>query len=144
MPSASPKAFSVDSASNIERGRVRPRRHTLLALLDILEPDDEERAAAFELWRMQPRRTSDGEPLRPSLPVPSTPLIGRDRELIALDRLLTNTAVRMVTLTGPGGVGKTRLALAAATVAQPYFADGIAFADVTACLLYTSPSPRDS
>ena len=47
------------------------------------------------------------------LPVPLTPLVGRDREVQALTRQLRDPVVRLVTLTGPGGVGKTRLAIAA-------------------------------
>lgn len=63
------------------------------------------------------------------LPVPLTPLIGRQVELAEIEsRLLT---ARLVTLTGTGGVGKTRLALAAAAAAAPQFADGAYFADLS-------------
>ena len=48
---------------------------------------------------------------RPAIPQPTTSLVGRDVELARLLDMLADPAVRLVTLTGPGGVGKTRLAL---------------------------------
>jgi predicted ATPase/DNA-binding SARP family transcriptional activator len=50
-------------------------------------------------------------PVRSCLPTPMTPLVGRDREMEAVEDLVWNPAARLVTLTGPGGVGKTRLAI---------------------------------
>src|SRR5687767_12945708 len=50
-----------------------------------------------------------------TLPAAPTPLMGRDTELRQLFKLLDNGETRLITLTGPGGVGKTRLAIAAAT-----------------------------
>jgi predicted ATPase/DNA-binding SARP family transcriptional activator len=50
----------------------------------------------------------------PALPLPSTPMVGREREIAELTSLLERDEVRLATLTGPGGVGKTRVALAAA------------------------------
>jgi len=62
------------------------------------------------------------------LPVPVDALLGRDQELAELELLLE--AARLVTLTGPGGIGKTRLALGAARVCRAQFPDGVAFVDL--------------
>ena len=65
-----------------------------------------------------------------SLPAPSTPLVGRHRERAAVADLLMRPEVRLVTLTGAGGVGKTRLALAVAEAVQNAFEDGACFVDL--------------
>ncbi len=69
---------------------------------------------------------------RPSapLPAPLAGFVGRDRELGALCGFLRRRGVRLVTLTGPGGVGKTRLAIAAAERVAADFANGVAFVDL--------------
>ena len=63
----------------------------------------------------------------PSMPLQSTPLIGREHHVASVRDLLTRPEVRIVTLTGPGGVGKTRVALAVAAEVAPAFPDGVAF-----------------
>ena len=74
-----------------------------------------------------PRQTQDPG-VRPSnLPRPVTRLVGREDELHALSGLMAVPDVRLVTLTGPGGVGKTRLLLELAARHEQSYADGVAF-----------------
>jgi predicted ATPase/class 3 adenylate cyclase len=67
-----------------------------------------------------------------NLPVTSTPLVGRRSELADVSALLRDPEVRLVTLTGPGGSGKTRLAVAAAREAVERFPDGVYFVPLAA------------
>lgn len=64
---------------------------------------------------------------RPPLPQPDTPLIGRERELKDLARLLFHEGCRLISLIGPGGIGKTRLALALTLQADDTLDDGAVF-----------------
>lgn len=67
---------------------------------------------------------------RPLLPTPLTRFVGRTAEQAHLTQLLLRDDVRLVTLTGPGGVGKTRLALQVAQAISEHFPDGAAFASL--------------
>jgi predicted ATPase/transcriptional regulator with XRE-family HTH domain len=67
-----------------------------------------------------------------NLPSPTTSLVGREVELASLAQLLNDPGCRILTLVGPGGIGKTRLALEAASNARQYFPDGVFFVSLAA------------
>lgn len=73
------------------------------------------------------RRNGSRKPIPGNLPLPATELLGRSREVNAVTALLRQPGVRLVTLCGPGGVGKTRLALQVAAAVAGDFPDGVYF-----------------
>src|ERR1700729_6875 len=66
------------------------------------------------------------------VPSPVSPLVGRDHDVEAVTRLVEEEAGRLVVLTGTGGIGKTRVALAVADRSGPHWNDGVAFVDLSA------------
>lgn len=85
----------------------------------------EEPLAQPEPW---PAQVAESQVAGGNLPALLTPLIGRERDLMALTALLQRRDVRLVTLIGLGGMGKTRLALALAEARRHAYADGVAVA----------------
>ena len=127
--------------------RIEPSMTTKLLLEEIragkIGPTDDGATAAAPLTRSQPAPTPAQPQARPparpparptiaGLPNALTPFIGRAREVADLTQLLTHPEVRLVTVLGMGGMGKTRLSIQAALHVQSHFADGVAFVPLAA------------
>ena len=134
---------SAKAISTLERGeRKRPYPHTIRALADALDLSKNERAALFVAL---PKRGSVDAPVGPALatesnlPIPSTSLLGRERELAEIRTFLQEA--RLLTLTGTGGVGKTRLAIEATWDAKRFFPDGAVFVTLASLSDFTFVLP---
>lgn len=112
---------------------------TLQRELDV-EPSPTTQAAFEQLLRLEaPAASIESKarptvaPIRPSpLPIPATPFIGREAELAQVAERLADPTCRLLTIVGPGGIGKTRLALQTAVGHRPVFADGVGWVSLAA------------
>ena len=98
-----------------------------------LEPSNELRELEAAILRQDAELRSVSEPAAAptsNVPAPATPLVGRAAELARATDLLRSPEVRLLTLTGPGGSGKTHLALEVAAAVEREFADGACFCEL--------------
>ena len=107
---------------------IDPSNSLLQALSDLGEHRFKDLAAAERVYQLgnggfPPLRSL----YRTNLPIPAHPLVGRKKELLEVRRLLLGAEARIVTVTGPGGVGKTRFAVAAAAEVSDVFPNGVWF-----------------
>jgi predicted ATPase/DNA-binding XRE family transcriptional regulator len=103
--------LSVHAVSALERGeRRRPRVETVRALSAALDLTETTRDALLESTRAAPTAAVD-QSRDVSLPLAPTILLGRDADVQTLRIWLADPTARLITLTGPGGAGKTRLAI---------------------------------
>lgn len=121
--------ISTRSVSDLEREiNLRPRHSTAEMLADGLGLDGAERKSFLGSARI--RRSTAGPPeshAQTQFAAAAHPLLGRQREMQTIEDMLFRHDARLLTLTGPGGVGKTRLAIEVARRQAHRFADGLLF-----------------
>ena len=95
-------------------------------LLDLGEHRLKDLSAPERIWQLGDNAFPPLKSLyHTNLPVPATPFLGRERELAEVAGLLARDDIRLLTLTGPGGTGKTRLALQVAAATSDDYPDGV-------------------
>lgn len=133
---------ALDTIKKLEAGRRRPSRHLAVQLADVFGLEGGERVDFITAARAgpdPPALTATPDPPQQipactNLPDDPLPFIGRSVELALLDRLLADPSTRVLTIVGPGGMGKTRLAIEAARrhLATAHVPDGAVFVSLAA------------
>ncbi|HEY6408873.1 MAG TPA: helix-turn-helix domain-containing protein, partial [Ktedonobacteraceae bacterium] len=120
--------LSARTIADLERGINRtPRYDTFELLMSALDLTAQQRALFWAMVRPEMAMTSVETPSLSRFPLPPTSLIGREQEMTRALTLLRSNEVRLLTLTGPAGIGKTRLELQIAREMSEHFADGVVF-----------------
>ena len=121
--------ISEDTLAQIHASTFGLKDLGLHRLKDLEDPERILQVVVDDLPRDFPQLKSLAPPT--NVPRHVAALVGRDRELHDLGRLLVDDQIRLITVTGPGGTGKTRVAGAAAIESLPSFTDGVFFVDLT-------------
>jgi len=125
--------ISARTVADLERGINRiPRYDTFELLMPALGLTVQQRALLLAMVRPEMTATTPGTISLSRFPLPPTSLIGRAQEMTRALTLLRSAEVRLLTLTGPAGVGKTRLGLQIARELSEHFADGVVFVALAA------------
>jgi len=148
---------SVSALRKFEKGERRPSRQIAGLIANALDIPSAEHATFIKVARGDlnvERLILPSNPVpHPNIPLPKTnlpvlptPLIGRQSEVEKLSEILRDPQCRLFTLVGPGGIGKTRLAIETVSQMQEFFADGVYFIPLApvSSTLYIVPMIADA
>ncbi len=125
--------ISARTIADLERGINRlPRHDTFELLMTALNVTSQQRTLFLAMARPEMTAESARTPSLSRLPLPPTALIGREQEMTQALTKLRSDGVRLLTLTGPAGIGKTRLGLQVASDLEAHFAQGVVFVSLAA------------
>jgi len=125
--------LSARTIADLERGINRlPRHETFELLMTALNVTSQQRTLFLAMARPEMTAAATRTPAPSRLPLPPTALIGREQEMTRALTRLRSDGVRLLTLIGPAGIGKTRLGLQVARDLEAHFAQGVVFVSLAA------------